>query len=93
EMWIAAALEDSGVSRQLTVALNNVEDMTVVEVEISSTWGPARIEMELIYGNGLNEKFTDAEGTVKIGETKVGTVSLDGDGLKVTYNDGTYETF
>ncbi len=93
EMWIAAALEDSGVSRQLTVALNNVEDMTIVEVEISSTWGPARIEMELIYGNGLNEKFTDAEGTVKIGETKVGTVSLDGDGLKVTYNDGTYETF
>ncbi|NLZ44586.1 MAG: hypothetical protein GX894_06985 [Clostridia bacterium] len=89
---IAFAMYEDGKPRQLSVLLD-YKGETVVNAEINSTWGPARIEMELTFANGFDNRPTDVNGIVEICGVEVGTISLTQYGLTVEYIDGTYETF
>lgn len=90
---MAFDLNDGGVSRQLTITVNSEGETPVINVEINSTWGPARIVMEITCANGFNHSPTDVEGTVEIDEVEVGEISLGEEGLRVDYIDDTFETF
>ena len=89
---ITFAMYEDGKPRQLSVLLD-YKGETVVNAEINSTWGPARIEMELTFANGFDNRPTDVNGIVEICGVEVGTISLTQYGLTVEYIDGTYETF
>ena len=88
---IAFELYDNGIPRELNISLNNTGE-TIINLEVNSTWGPARIAMQIIFDNGIEEAPTDIKGTVEVDGVQVGTISLTTQGLMITYIDGTYET-
>lgn len=92
ELELTYTLNDNGVFRELTVWAANNNEENSLKVEITSTWGPARIEAVATFGEGFRNPPTSVTGKVEVDGIEVGTISFE-QGIRIDYWDGSFETF
>lgn len=78
------------VNRQFSLSIDYDKNKEATHLVIDSTWGPSTLIIDGIYGQ--NESIN---GEVDVNGTKVGTLKYDSGvgGIKISYNDGSFETF
>lgn len=94
-------LDWDGVPRQINLYANNSDDGKKVQAGIESSWGPAKIDLELTFdpefivseGNNYRVgKLVDLSGTLKVQGEQVGTIYMESGVPWVSYIDGGKET-